>query len=280
MSENGWTQNEIPPANVGAHFIPWNDQEPGFRSGAEDLMGGGWGGIGGSGGMRPAKATANAIETAASPLSFSSVLVKFTDDWAGTTLIGTEFNVLLPKTPWGDWNIATGNMLGLVVGDDAHANQYVAVWPGPDAKVGSIRIWGGTVATIPQGWRLAGTGGTGPDLRGRFPVGHVPGGLPDLDHGEVGDYTTLNSLGSGGSGSGYHKRAIVDHASHGHPHSHTVDRLQVNAEEVTSTPVSIWQVDDPTTSESGSGGPALTHPSIDIRPPWMVVAFIERYWVA
>ena len=172
-----------------------------------------------------------------------------------------------------------------------------------DAAKGSIRLWSqayeGAPNDIPAGWALAdgekhcrscgeafGAGAvcaicgdafgttTTKDLSGRFVVGWVDGGLPADD--ERGDKNNYGFMGSDG---GTYEHDHDDHAEHFHSTYMTLSSLS-NRSVPDAGPYSVI-IDIGGWYESAgvirSGSPAaLEHTTENHRPPWYVLAYIER----
>lgn len=83
--------------------------------------------------------------------------------------------------------------------------------------IGSIKMWNGTIATIPEGWNLCdGTNGT-PNWTGRFPLAVDN----DDDHGAIG-------------GSETHTHTVTINSAGAHTHNTTVDPMTLDITQIPS----------------------------------------------
>jgi len=168
----------------------------------------------------------------------------------------TDITVYLPVSAERDPNVVQGNVIGHMTGP---TGWKICVTDYLDSKIGTIRMWYGQIDDIPPGWALCdGTGGT-IDLRGRFIVGYESG---DDDYGTI------------GATGGYklHGDAENDHDDHPWSHLHGL----YACEQVLQTGSGDWWylLYDDDTATAGSGD--LTHSETDNRPPYYVLAFIQR----
>jgi hypothetical protein len=95
-----------------------------------------------------------------------------------------HFNVLLPSPSAAqDPNVEAGVVIGYTTDDDGN---HVCVTDYLDDCRKTIKIWGGTAASVPHGWHLCdGSSGT-PDLRSKFVVCASPGDDSNFDGNENG----------------------------------------------------------------------------------------------
>jgi hypothetical protein len=108
-----------------------------------------------------------------------SVSVKNVTRWragSGTEATSAYTVYLMPAidangNSWGDWNVTTGNILGVIPGDDEY--PVIGIWPGYDAPIGTIKMLMNNVADYPQGWRLL-------DAAGSFPLVDNSNGSPQI----------------------------------------------------------------------------------------------------
>lgn len=120
-----------------------------------------------------------------------------------------------------------------------------------------IKIWSGTIASIPAGFQICdGTNGT-PDLRNSFVIG-------------AGDTHTPGDTG-GGTVTGGHSLTVAELAAHDHSYTHVVSQSQ-NAN-LNNDVQATAQIAGAITGSTGSGT-AHTHPQV--LPPFFALAYIMK----
>jgi hypothetical protein len=157
---------------------------------------------------------------------------------------------------------------------------------GSPLPTGTILMWSGAAAVVPDGWSLCnGTNGT-PDLRSRFIVGAGPGGNPDYTAGQSGDpdqhthVTYVGGVSGTTSNAGGH-----DHA----PPAVWYDRNPIASVVAASSSYngidrgapsieSVRTSGDGTHSHSYSfdKGDMTSKPSAGNRPKWYALCFIMK----
>lgn len=152
-------------------------------------------------------------------------------------------------------------------GTFADLNQLVASSVIPN---GTITMWAGTLAEIPEYWRLCdGTNGT-PNMVGRFPIGAIHGVVPPNFQG---GNTELSITGDTES----HALTVAEMPAHAH---------QIGAKKASGsvqaggTQTHFEQVADDTSSTGGGGshshGVDITVPSNEFYPLWTSVHYIMK----
>jgi len=165
----------------------------------------------------------------------------------------------------------------LVAGNLVDQRTRVAIAPevGGVVPVGGIIEWGGSIASIPFGWRLCdGTGGT-PDLRGRF----VAGAGGEYAVGATGGANTVTLT-------------TAQMPAHNHIHSHPTDAYGRSAGSAAEEHYHTSHFDDRLafrqnnsfgggnqTSQAvkaNTGGSVGSGNSHENRPPYYALAYIQR----
>lgn len=113
------------------------------------------------------------------------VVAQACTDMSGSGATGATFHVLLPSPSSAtDPNVEMGTVIAYVT-DKSGNNVCVSGYL--DSCRGTIKIWGGSAASIPHGWQLCDGTNSTPDLQGRFVIGAKPGDTADgIDVGEIG----------------------------------------------------------------------------------------------
>lgn len=150
--------------------------------------------------------------------------------------------------------------------------------------VGGIIMWSGS--TAPTGWALCdGTNGT-PDLRGRFIVGHHPGGDTEGDYGIIGNDGGVGmkkvKLKDSQCALPNHNHSINDP---GHTHGYDDQYTPATGEKVGKGGERQvnWEIDLQRTTRSGTTNISINNSSKtwaddfhENRPPYFVLAFIKK----
>lgn len=221
-------------------------------------------------GVRWAKAQSDWEENAGDP----RVLCKSCNR-DGTGVSGTSFYVYLPRSTSGDPAIFQDAVLAYSEDPDG---VKVCVSDYMDDKIGTIKLWRGELGAIPEGWRLCDGASDAFDLAGRFPLGVDEGGQSDESAiGQTGDHR-------------WHGQTENNHPAHPN-HRHAYDTTSDKVDAGQDGTEQAWDASPTSTSwtsgvnnlEGESGeilghyGPYNSGQDTDNRPPYRVVAFIERW---
>lgn len=153
------------------------------------------------------------------PLNTSKVVCEAATGKDGASAGGGTFDVWLPR-PSGsvDPNVRQGAIIGYTIDE---ADLRIAVTGYLDDCLGTIKIWSGSVATIPAGWQLCdGASGT-PNLREKFVLGATGDSGGDSDFDGEGGNTFIGETGG-------LKRKLTnwEHTNFGSPLLRTFNTLQ------------------------------------------------------
>jgi len=166
-----------------------------------------------------------------------------TYDGSQAWLPAVQIVVGLPRAPAMDPMIRTGDVFQYAPVNNGTRSgvPFYATGPYLDAKLGTVRLWTGSIANIPRGWAIMnGINGTAADLRGRFVVGY-DGRTSSLPPHTDAAYSMHATGGA----------KTHTHANHG---------TGANFNFTGSTTAVIGN----------------THDGPDHRPPWYCLAYIER----
>jgi len=197
-------------------------------------------------------------------------------DADGTGVTGDAFYVQLPHDAngmSGDPCIFADAVIGYLWSkDESDVLIRVCVTDYMDDKIGTVKMWNASEASIPEGWRVLAA------LKGKFPVGAGvwTEGARENEYAlaATGGY---DYHGKDGTGATNNHTDHVDHTAHHHDGS-----CAVSVVEEAGTQVWMWVTGSTTDGIDSAGGDADfkahdTHDLTDNRPNFYALFIIERF---
>jgi len=201
--------------------------------------------------------------------------VDATDDATGKSV-----RIYLPRTAEKDPNVRQGDKLFYVYSSDGKAyaiSNYL------DDKIGTIKMWGGSLANIPPGWALcdgtSNAAGSGIDLTDKFiragtGIGTTGGTAQHTHAAHIGISTDIATTGV---------KVDINPPDHNHGIPNMLEMVEAGGTNAISIRVLTADWTDLTSltaqvTDSGHAHtvPDLAHDTVNHEPPYVVLAFIER----